>query len=56
MKVHVLAGILAQSAAVSAAFGKWLGFVLMMTAVLAVLVLGVFTLLIGSKAVVYLFG
>jgi hypothetical protein len=45
-----LANILAQAPALSAAFGRWPGFVVMMTALLGVLMLGVATLLIASKS------
>jgi hypothetical protein len=34
-KLNGIAAILAQAPAVSAAFGRWLGFILMMTAMLA---------------------
>jgi hypothetical protein len=49
-----LAGILAQAPAVSAAFGRWPGFVLMMTAMVVVLVLGTGAMLLASNGAVHL--
>jgi hypothetical protein len=51
-----LAGLLAQAPAVSAAFGKWLGFILMMTALLVFFSLGVVTIVIASKEIAHLIG
>jgi hypothetical protein len=51
-----LAGLLAQAPAVSAAFGRWLGFTLMMTALLVVFSLGVVTIMVASKGVARLIG
>jgi hypothetical protein len=56
MKVRGLAGILAQSPAVSAAFGKWPGFALMAMALVVVFVLSAFTILVASKGVTHLIG
>jgi len=44
-----LANILAQAPALSAAFGRWPGFVIMMTALLGVFMLGVASLLVAGK-------
>jgi hypothetical protein len=44
-----LAGLLAQAPAVSAAFGRWPGFILMMTALLVFFSLGVVTILVASS-------
>lgn len=44
--------ILAQAPAVSAAFGRWLGFVLIMTALLGVVALGVAAVLLFLRVVV----
>lgn len=55
-KFSGIASILAQAPAVSFAFGRWPGFVLMMTALLVVLVLGVVTVLAASKGVAHLIG
>lgn len=51
-----LAGLLAQAPVVSAAFGRWLGFILMMTALLVVFSLGVVTIMVASKGVARLIG
>jgi hypothetical protein len=51
-----LAGVLAQAPALSAAFGRWPGFVLMMTALLVVLALGLLTILVTSKGATHLIG
>ena len=51
-----IAGVLAQAPVVSAAFGRWPGFVLMMTALLVVLTLGAVTILIASKGATHLIG
>jgi hypothetical protein len=51
-----IAGVLAQAPLVSAAFGRWLGFVLMMTAMFVVLGLGVVTILAASIGVAHLLG
>ena len=51
-----IADVLAQAPVVSAAFGRWLGFVLMMTALLAVLALGGVTVLVASKGAMHLMG
>jgi hypothetical protein len=48
--VYGFASILAQAAVVSAAFGRWLGFVLMMTALLGVLALGTLAILSVFRA------
>ena len=55
-KASGLAGVLAQAPVVSAAFGRWPGFVLMMTAMLVVLALSVVMILVASKSVVHLLG
>jgi hypothetical protein len=44
------------SPVVSAAFGRWPGFVLMMTALLVVLALGLFAILVVSKGATHLTG
>jgi hypothetical protein len=44
-----LARILAQAPALSEAFGRWPGFVVMMTALIGVFTLGITTLLILGK-------
>lgn len=44
--------ILAQAPAVSAAFGRWLGFVLIMTALLGVVSLGFVAILLFIRVVV----
>ena len=49
-----LAGLLAEAPAVSAAFGRWPGFILMMTAILGVFALSVFTILVATKEARYL--
>src|ERR1700688_3517485 len=49
-----LASILAQAPAVSAAFGKWPGFILMMTAMVIFLAVCVVTISASSKVVTYL--
>ena len=54
--LHGLADILAQSPLVAAAFGRWLGFVLMMTALLVVLAFGVITILVASKTAMHAIG
>jgi hypothetical protein len=51
-----LAGILAQAPAVSAAFGRWPGFLLIMTAMIVVLALGVGTMLVASNGAAHLIG
>jgi hypothetical protein len=51
-----LPGLLAQAPAVSAAFGRWLGFILMMTALLVVFSLGVVTIMVASRGVGRLIG
>src|ERR1700676_2202082 len=51
-----LAGVLAQAPVVSAAFGRWPGFVLMMTALFIVLALGVVTALVAAKGTAHLIG
>jgi hypothetical protein len=48
-KMSGLADVLAQAPLVAAAFGRWPGFILMMTALVVVLALGVATILIASK-------
>jgi hypothetical protein len=55
-KASGLAGVLAQAPLVSAAFGRWPGFVLMMTAMFVVLALSVVMILVASKSVVHLLG
>ena len=49
-KLNGIAAILAQAPSVSAAFGKWLGFILMITAMLVTLSLGLATTLLAMKA------
>jgi hypothetical protein len=51
-----IAGVLAQAPALSAAFGRWPGFVLMMTALLVVLALGLVTIMAASKGATHLIG
>lgn len=51
-----LAGVLAQAPVLSAAFGRWPGFVLMMTALALIFVLGVVTILVASKGATHLIG
>ena len=46
------ASILAQAPSVSAAFGRWPGFALMMTALLGAVALGVLTTLILVRALI----
>ena len=48
-RIGGLAGILAQAPAVSAAFGRWLGFILMMTAMLVVLTVSIVAILVACK-------
>lgn len=55
-KTGGLAGLLAQAPAVSAAFGRWLGFILMMAALLVFFSLGVVTIMVASKEVARLTG
>ena len=55
-KASGLADVLAQPPVVSAAFGRWPGFVLMMTAMFVVLALSVVMILVASKSVVHLLG
>jgi hypothetical protein len=55
-KLGGLASILAQAPAVSAAFGRWPGFILMLTALLVFFALGVVTIMVASKGVARLFG
>src|SRR6185312_7398153 len=50
------AGILAQAPAVSTAFGKWPGFVLVMTAMLLFFALGAIAVILGAKEAAYLIG
>jgi hypothetical protein len=49
-KLNGIAAILAQAPFVSAAFGRWLGFILMITAMLVTLSLGLATMLLAIKA------
>jgi hypothetical protein len=51
-----LAGVLAQAPVVSAAFGRWLGFILMMTALLVPFALSAVAILIASKGATHLIG
>jgi hypothetical protein len=51
-----VAGILAQSPAVAGSFGRWPGFILMMTAMLVVLVVSLATILVAGRGVLFLFG
>jgi hypothetical protein len=44
-----LAGLVAQAPAVSAAFGRWPGFILIMTALLVFFSFGVVTILVASS-------
>lgn len=50
--LNSIATILAQAPVVAAAFGRWLGFVLMMTALLGAVALGVLALLIFVRAAI----
>jgi hypothetical protein len=54
--LHGLAYILAQAPLVAAAFGRWPGFVLIMTALLVVLAFGVITILVATKAATHAIG
>jgi hypothetical protein len=54
--LYGLADILAQAPLVAAAFGRWPGFVLMMSALLVVLALGAITILVASKAATHVIG
>ena len=49
---NTFASILAQAPALSAAFGRWLGFALMMTALLGVVALSVLAVLFFVRAAV----
>jgi hypothetical protein len=44
-------GVLAQAPVVAAAFGTWLGFVLMIAALFVIFALGLVTILMASKGV-----
>jgi hypothetical protein len=55
-KIGGLAGVLAQASVVSAAFGKWPGFVLMMTALAVILALSFATVMTVGKATERLIG
>jgi hypothetical protein len=55
-KLGGLAGLLAQAPAVSAAFGRWPGFILMMTALLVFFSLSVVTIMVAGKGIVRLMG
>ena len=55
-KVVGLAGVLAQSGVVSAAFGRWPGFVLMITALVVVLVMALATVLIAAFGAAHFLG
>jgi hypothetical protein len=50
--LNSFASILAQAPAVSAAFGRWPGFALMMTALLGAVALGVLATLILVRALI----
>jgi hypothetical protein len=54
--LHGLADILAQAPLVAAAFGRWPGFVLIMTALLVVLAFSVITILVATKAATHAIG
>jgi hypothetical protein len=49
-KLNGIAAILAQAPSVSAAFGRWLGFILMMTAMLVAFCLGLAIMVVAMKA------
>jgi hypothetical protein len=49
-KLNGIADILAQAPSVSAAFGRWLGFILMMTAMLVVFCLALAIMVVAIKA------
>jgi hypothetical protein len=51
-----LAGILAQAPRVAAAFGRWPGFVLMMTTILALFAVSLVTAIVLGKTALNLFG
>jgi hypothetical protein len=55
-KASGLAGVLAQAPVVSAAFGRWLGFILMMTALLVPFALSAVAILVASKGATHLIG
>jgi hypothetical protein len=50
------AGILAQAPAASTAFGKWPGFVLVLTAMLLFFALGVITMVLAVKEAAHIVG
>jgi hypothetical protein len=54
--LHGLADILAQAPLVAAAFGRWLGFVLMMTTMLALFAVSLVTAIVIGKTAIDLFG
>jgi len=49
-RMNGFASILAQAPRVSAAFGRWPGFVLMMTALLGVVLLGFLAILVAVRS------
>lgn len=55
-KLGPVASILAQSPAVASSFGRWPGFVLMMTGMLVILVLSLAAILVASKGAAFLVG
>jgi hypothetical protein len=54
--LHGLAEILAQSPLVAAAFGKWPGFVLMLTTILTLFAVSLITAIAVGKTALDLFG
>lgn len=54
--LHGLAEILAQAPKVAAAFGRWPGFVLMLTTILAVFAVSLLALAAAGRTVLAVFG
>jgi hypothetical protein len=55
-KFGAVAGILAQSPAVAGSFGRWPGFILMMTAMTVVLVVSLTTIAVIGRGTSHLLG
>jgi hypothetical protein len=54
LKLGTVAGILAQSPAVASSFGRWPGFILIMTGMLVILIVSVTAIFVASKGVSHL--
>jgi len=55
-KLGAVASILAQSPAVAASFGRWPGFVLLMTGMMVILAVSITTILMVGRGAAFLFG